>query len=142
VPDAPVSLTNDPSTTIDTVIRFTWSDGASDGGSPVIDYTVYYDQGSDSFVLLENSVTTQYYQTTVTLSPGTTYKFKVTARNSVGSSLESGEVVILAAKTPDAPLNLLNVPAITTAYQIGLEWTEGVYNGGSPVIDYELSYTE
>jgi hypothetical protein len=60
----------------------------------------------------------------------------------VGSSLESGEVVILAAKTPDAPLNLLNVPAITTAYQIGLEWTEGVYNGGSPVIDYELSYTE
>jgi hypothetical protein len=99
-------LANDPSTTIDTVIRFTWSDGASDGGSPVIDYTVYYDQGSDSFVLLESSVTTQFYQTTVALSPGTTYKFKVTARNSVGSSLESGEVAILAAKLPDIPINL------------------------------------
>lgn len=43
VPDAPVSLTNDPLTTIDSTIRFTWSDGASDGGTGVIDYTVYYD---------------------------------------------------------------------------------------------------
>lgn len=29
---------------------------------------------------------------------------------------------------------------ITTAYQIGLEWTEGAYNGASPVIDYQVSY--
>jgi hypothetical protein len=136
-----VSLTNDPTTTTDTVIRFTWADGASDGGSPVIDYTVYYDQGTDSFVELISGVTTQYYLAQ-SLTPGTTYKFKVTARNSVGSSLESEEVVILAAKIPDAPLNLQDVPAITSASQIGLEWTEGVYNGGSAVIDYELSYTE
>ena len=43
VPDAPVSLTNDPETTTDTQIRFTWSDGVSDGGNAVIDYAVYYD---------------------------------------------------------------------------------------------------
>ena len=43
VPDAPVSLTNDPSVTTDTQIRFTWSDGASDGGNAVIYYAVYYD---------------------------------------------------------------------------------------------------
>ena len=43
VPDAPVSLANDPTTTTDTNIRFTWSDGASDGGTPVVDYAVYYD---------------------------------------------------------------------------------------------------
>jgi hypothetical protein len=43
VPDSPVSLTNDPTTTSDTVIKFTWSDGASDGGSSIIDYTVMYD---------------------------------------------------------------------------------------------------
>lgn len=49
---------------------------------------------------------------------------------------------MLAAKLPDTPLNLANVPAITTAYQIGLTWDEGAYNGGSPVIDYEVSYTE
>ena len=43
VPDAPITLTNDPTTTSDTVIRFTWSDGASNGGSSVIDYAVFYD---------------------------------------------------------------------------------------------------
>ena len=43
VPDAPVSLTNDPTTTDDTRIRFSWSDGASDGGTAVLDYAVYYD---------------------------------------------------------------------------------------------------
>lgn len=48
----------------------------------------------------------------------------------------------MAAKIPDAPLNFENDVAITTAYQIGLLWDEGVYNGGSPVIEYQLSYTE
>ena len=43
VPDAPVALTNDPLTTIDTLIRFTWSQGASNGGANVLEYSVYYD---------------------------------------------------------------------------------------------------
>jgi len=50
VPDAPVSLLNDPTITTDKVIKFTWADGASDGGTPVIDYTVSYDQGTNTFV--------------------------------------------------------------------------------------------
>jgi hypothetical protein len=61
VPDTPISLANDPLTTTDTVIRFTWSDGSSDGGTSVIDYTVYYDQGSSTFVELESGVLTEYY---------------------------------------------------------------------------------
>jgi hypothetical protein len=62
VPDAPVTLANDPTTTTDTVIKFTWSDGASNGGTSVIDYTVFYDEGTaGSYVLLESGVTTQYY---------------------------------------------------------------------------------
>ena len=43
VPDAPISLANDATTTTDTLIKFTFSDGASDGGTSIIDYTVYYD---------------------------------------------------------------------------------------------------
>jgi hypothetical protein len=33
-----------------------------------------------------------------------------------------------------------NNAAITTAYQIGLQWTPGAFDGGSPVIDYRVSY--
>jgi len=31
---------------------------------------------------------------------------------------------------------------VTTAYSVGLSWTNGVYDGGSPVIDYSVSYAE
>ena len=30
----------------------------------------------------------------------------------------------------------------TTAYQIGLKWDDGSYDGASPVIDYQVSYAE
>ncbi len=65
----------------------------------------------------------------------------MTARNSVGTSTESEILTVLGAKVPDAPINLQNVPSITTGYQIGLTWQAGNYNGGSPVIDYQVSYS-
>lgn len=43
---------------------------------------------------------------------------------------------------PDAPLNLQNVPTITSATQIGLLWEEGPENGGSTVIDYTIDYDQ
>jgi hypothetical protein len=64
----------------------------------------------------------------------------VTARNSVGDSLESDPISIRAARRPDAPINLANVAVITTAYQIGLTWADGIYDGGSPVLDYRVNY--
>ena len=71
------------------------------------------------------------------------YSFKVGARNSVGISLDSLPVSIRAARIPDPPIELQNVPVITTAYQIGLDWSvDGVYDGGSPILDYMLHYKE
>lgn len=57
------------------MIRFTWSEGASDGGMPVLDYQVWYDQGSNvnSFVLLEDLVSDTFYQTTDSLTAGIVY---------------------------------------------------------------------
>lgn len=34
------------------------------------------------------------------------------------------------------------MPGLTTAYQIGVKWVDGAYDGASPVIDYQLSYAE
>jgi hypothetical protein len=112
----------------------------SDGSSPVLDYDVYYDQSTDTWILLESAILDTSYTTSNTLTSGLIYSFKITARNSVGDSLESDEIAILVAKIPDAPINLANVPEITTAYQIGLTWQEGPYDGSSPVIDYQVSY--
>jgi len=52
VPDAPINLSNDPTTTTDTLIRFTFSEGASNGGTAVTSFTIFYDQGNNSFVQL------------------------------------------------------------------------------------------
>jgi len=42
-PDAPISLIEDLSGRSLNSIAFTWKEGASNGGSPVIDYRIYYD---------------------------------------------------------------------------------------------------
>ena len=84
-------------------IAFTWQ-VLNDGGSALIDNDVYYDQSTGVWILLEAGVVGTSYQTTIDLLSGREYKFKVTARNSVGSSAFSLEVGILAAQEPDAPM--------------------------------------
>jgi len=43
VPSPPIDLTNDPTVTDDQTIKFTWSEGVSNGGESVVDYRVWYD---------------------------------------------------------------------------------------------------
>lgn len=43
---------------------------------------------------------------------------------------------------PDAPLNLANNAGLTSAQQIGLTWSQGLYNGGTPVISYSLFFDQ
>ena len=101
VPDAPLGLADDVQYTSDTIIAFTWNNGISQGGSTIIDYKITYDQAIGTYTTLAEGVVPMNYQTTITLTPGATYRFRVQARNSVGFSLPSSEVAILAARVPD-----------------------------------------
>lgn len=58
-PDAPANLLRDEAVTTRTVLGFSWSDGASDGGQSIIDYRVSYDQGKNVWTVLQESVLTQ-----------------------------------------------------------------------------------
>lgn len=40
--------------------------------------------------------------------------------------------------TPDPPINLVNLPLVTSSSQIGLQWEDGDSDGGSTVIDYRV----
>jgi hypothetical protein len=80
-----------------TLIEFSWSDGASDGGASVIDYRIMWDKTIDIYEILVSNVVGQTYTTSMVLVPGRYYKFKVLARNSVGYILPSEEISILAA---------------------------------------------
>ena len=65
-------------------------------------YRLSYDQGLGVWTVLEEEVYATSYIFTP-LTQGTTYSFKVDARNSVGYSPESNTVSILAAQVPDKP---------------------------------------
>ena len=139
VPNAPINLQNDADTTDAFNIRFTWAEGVENGGTEVLDFIVYFDQGIDSYIELESGIIDSSYTTSVALTPDVNYSFKVQARNAVGRGAISEPITIKAARVPDAPINLANVPEITTAYQIGLTWEPGLNDGGSAVLDYRLS---
>ena len=57
-PDPPQNLARNGLYTTLTVLSFTWSNGASTGGSPVIGYNIYFDQGVGTFIMLTSGVTT------------------------------------------------------------------------------------
>ncbi len=41
---------------------------------------------------------------------------------------------------PDAPVNLQNMVSVTSDVKIGLKWADGPSNGGSPILDYLVSW--
>jgi hypothetical protein len=86
VPDALINLENDLATTTASNIRITWTEGVSNGGIDVLDFTISYDQATGNYVELASGLLTPQYTTSVLLTPGLYYEFKVTARNPVGSS--------------------------------------------------------
>lgn len=65
------------------------------------------------------------------------------ATNVVGSSAAStpgyGAVILT---NPDPPSALANNPAITSATVIGMTWTAPTVVGGTPVIDYRISWDQ
>lgn len=140
-PDAAHTLANDATVTSATKIKITWLEGAADGGTPVIDYRITYKEvGAGSFQTLIDGVQTTSY-TTIALTSGSSYVFRVEARNSFGySTTFSNELTVLQAQVPEAPINLANAPSITSSTSIGITWSPGVYDGASPVIDYRISF--
>lgn len=91
VPDVPTDLVDIPSITSAVQIGFSWQDGSNNGGTPVIDYLVAYAESAGVYSTLEVGVTDMQY-TATGLTAGTTYKFKVQARNAFGYSDFSDEV--------------------------------------------------
>jgi hypothetical protein len=115
-----------------TVLSFTWSEGATNGGSAVIDYSVWYDQSISVFIQAATGLTSKSFTTTYLQSilQGNQYTFYVKARNAVGFSLSSVNIVMLAAIVPGAPT------AVTTynnGVQVYLKWTPP---SATPLTDY------
>lgn len=112
----------------------TWSPGAFDGASPVIDYRISFDLGSGTWVPLATAVSSTSF-TASGLIANTVYAFKVEARNLKGFSAYSSEFSIRAAaipSTPSAPTTTVN------GNNVDITWT-APNDGGSPFTAYTIT---
>jgi len=156
VPNKPDS----PKTTISgNFVAITWTQ-PFDGASPITSYTIRIRQGDNTVFTAEpnscdgtNPAVVGQLSCAVPISTlkATPYSLDwgvpvyviVSAVNIVGPSVFSDKTLDAEAAiiltNPDAPKNLVNVPTITSATKVGLSWTIGDKNGGSPVIDYTVS---
>jgi len=150
VPRAPAA----PTTTVNSnvSVKIDWT-APSNGGNSIQSYLVKIreDGGTYSTVPNCNDVATNSCTVPISvlkaapyeLAWGSIVKATVIARNAVGSSEESaagGEAIIVTNPNPPNPLN--NNALVTSESVIGLTWVEPAENGGSPVIDYRVSWDQ
>ena len=121
VPDPPINLVKNTLVSNAVTIGIQWDNGLESGGVPVLDYRVWYDQGTDTYMILDYEISDTQYVTTVPLTSGTYYTFKVQSRNLVGFSDLSEPLAVFAAQMPDEP----NTPVTTTeGLYVKISWNE------------------
>lgn len=129
-PDTPINLLANPAEITKVSCSITWSDGAYNGGKPILDYLIEYDQGTGfMWTTLVSSVTQKEYQVE-NLIQGVTYKFRVLARNEVGYSSASEELEVLTAIVPEAPIDVVTS---VVANDIVIDWNH-------PSADFNADY--
>ena len=134
VPDAPVNVRRDPSTTTISQVGILWDDGASDGGQAIIDYRVSFDQGVSSYIIVGSGLTVREF-TKEALVQGQTYNFRVQARNAVGYSDLSDIASVICAVGPAKPGQPSTAVIVN---DVIISWTEPVTDNGSPLTGYKV----
>ena len=139
IPQPPSSFTTDSQST--SSITISWTEPADNGGDPITDYEIDWDQGAttNSYTPLVSTTSGTRTHTISGLTiAGEVYKFKVRAVNSVGTSVDSAEYQVIGASLPNKPTTLVRDDTSTTKTQVSFSWSAPVDNGGSSIIDYEV----
>jgi hypothetical protein len=135
LPTTPTAPLNVATEVKSSSIKLTWSDPASNGGSPVTDYIIEYQLTTGgSWVPFDDGVGVDKFTTVTGLSNGTSYDFRVVAKNIIGTSTVSDFV----SATPGEPaqVRIMGFPDLTNT-SIGTDVK--ITNEG--LIEYEYQYT-
>jgi len=140
VPGSPTGLTATSNST--SQINLSWTAPSSDGGSVITGYDIERstDNGTTWSTVQANTGSTGTTYSDAGLSPSTTYTYRISAINSVGTSTPSN---IVSSKTQSIPITVPQPPTGLTATaastsQVNLSWTAPSDNGGSAITGYQI----
>lgn len=110
-----------------------------DGGSPILNYNIYIDDGLDGLFTQYQTTLLTWNSLALNLVKGRTYRLKYSSTNIQGESPMSPEVGILLAELPSAPSNIRRIDmASVTAGDVRISWALPLSQGGDPVIGFKL----
>lgn len=139
-PGAPTGLVGTPG---DSLVDLAWSAPASDGGSPITDYTVEYRVTSvgGAWTAFSHVASATTARTVTGLTNNTGYDFRVSAVNAVGTGTPSSTATatpvpldtyaqVILARASNVSLWKLAETSGTTALDSGAGGNPGAYTGG------------
>ena len=128
-PDAP---TNVRAVAGDGEATVSWNAPASDGGSPIIEYTVVSDPGGLTAVVDGSTLSA----TVTGLTNGTAYTFTVTATNAAGTSDPAApSAAVTPVGVPNPPTGVI---AVAGDAEATVTWSAPASDGGSPITEYTV----
>ena len=137
VPGQPTSLSG---TAGINQVSLSWSAPTSNGGSAITDYVIEYSTNSGStWVTFVDAVSSTTSSTVTSLTNGTGYIFRVTAKNIAGNGTASLTTSAIVPRT--MPSAAQSVAGTSGNAQVALTWSAPVSTGGAAVTDYEIQYS-
>jgi len=135
-PSAPTAVV---ATAGDKRANLSWTAPAFINGSLITDYVIEYRKTSDpAWTVFADGVSVATTAVGTGLKKGVPYTFRVTAKNSIGASLPSGEAsVVTPMGLPAVPTNVTGVGRGGT---VALNWTPPTDTGGMPILGYVVQY--
>lgn len=132
---APGGVSALSATGLDSSASLQWAPPANDGGDPVSDYVVEFATSpSGPWTTFADGATANNSAVVTGLTNGTSYLFRVSARNDAGS----GPVSSLASATPLGVPSAPNLTGLTTGSQyMQASFTAPGSNGGTPITGYQ-----
>ena len=119
-------------------VALTWSAPSVNGGASISDYGVQYSSDGTTWTTFTDSVSSTASCTVTGLTNGTAYTFRVAAVNAAGTGTYSVvSASVTPFTTPDVPTAVAGVTGNT---QVVVSWTAPADNGGSAIIQYQVSY--
>lgn len=140
VPSEPCCITN--TLVGPAYVSIRWGAPTSDGGSVITNYVIEYTiNDGASWTTWPEPHGNGTMRTITGLTDGVAHKFRISARNAIGTSETSEVSDAWTPWTPVAPDRPLNLVASAQAGQVNLDWDAPATDGGAAITDYFIEYS-